>query len=118
MMANVLMGLALTCGYGLAQSTDSAQRSNAKTGNAPVTVGQEMTVTGCLSQEPKEKKEFVITGEDSRTWGLKSSSVKLADHLNHKVTVTGKVTKKEHEGGHEAGDLNVSNLQMISQTCQ
>jgi len=82
-----------------------------------VTVGQEMTVTGCLTKEAKEKNEFLISGEDGRTWGLKSTSVKLADHLNHKVTVTGKVTKKEHEGK-EAGDLKVSNLQMVSQTCQ
>jgi hypothetical protein len=57
----------------------------------------------------------MIKDEEGRTWGLKSSSVKLADHMNHKVTVTGKVTKKGHES--ETGDLKVSNLQMVSTTC-
>ena len=77
-------------------------------------VGQTKTVTGCLQKE--EKSEYLITGEDGMKWGLTSSTVKLADHLNHKVTVTGKVTKGGHES--EAGDLNVSSLKMVSQACQ
>jgi hypothetical protein len=75
-----------------------------------------MTVTGCLTKDAKEKDEYVIRGEDGKTWGLKSTSVKLADHLNHKITVTGKVTKEGHEN--EAGDLNVSDLKMVSESCQ
>jgi hypothetical protein len=47
-------------------------------------------------------------GEDGKTWGLKSNSVKLADHLNHRVTVTGKVTKEGHET--EAGDLSITGV--------
>jgi len=69
-----------------------------------------------LTQEAKEKNEYMITGEDGKTWGLKSHSVKLAQHLNHKITVTGKVTKEGHES--EAGDLDVSNLTMISESCK
>ena len=69
-----------------------------------------------MRKDEKEKNEYLITGEDGKTWGLKSTSVKLADHLNHKVTVTGKVTKEGHES--EAGDLNVSELKMVSTTCQ
>ena len=78
--------------------------------------GQTMTVTGCVRKDEKEKNEYLITGDDGKTWGLKSSSVKLADHLNHKVTITGNVTKEGHET--EAGDLNVSDLKMVSTTCQ
>ena len=78
--------------------------------------GQTMTVTGCVQKDTKEKNEYLITGEDGKTWGLKSSSVKLADHVNHKVTVSGKVTKEGHEN--EAGDLNVSDLKMVSTSCQ
>lgn len=112
-IANGFLGIAFTCGFAFAQSNATkATSANVST----VTVGQEVTATGCLTKEAKEKNEFLITGEDGRTWGLKSSSVKLADHLNHKVTVSGKVTKKEHEGK-EAGDLKVSNLQMISTNC-
>jgi len=103
-------GLVLTCGFAQAQTADNGAEAGAKM------TGQTVTVTGCLKQEPKEKNEYLITGEDGKTWGLKSSSVKLAEHLNHKVTVTGKVTKSGHES--EAGDLSVSELKMVSQTCQ
>src|SRR5438874_12988215 len=99
--------LALTFGL-----TPSVQ---AKDKDAKIT-GQTITTTGCLTKEAKEKNEYMITGEDGKTWGLKSNSVKLADHLNHKVTVTGKVTKEGHKD--EAGDLDVTNLTMVSQTCQ
>jgi hypothetical protein len=101
------IGVVLTCGV---PTSANAQQKAAKT------TGQTMTVTGCLKQEPKEKNEYLITGEDGKTWGLKSSAVKLGAHLNHKVTVTGKVTKGAHES--EAGDMNVSNLEMVSTTCQ
>jgi hypothetical protein len=98
------IGLGLNVGFGFAK--DKAAKMT----------GQTMTVTGCLKQEPKEKNEYLITGEDGKTWGLKSRTVKLSEHLNHKITVTGKVTKGGHES--EAGDLDVSNLQMVSQSCQ
>ena len=110
-----VIGLALTCGPALAQASDQSEKSGSANRNAKIT-GQTMTVTGCLTKDEKEKNEYLITGEDGKTWGLKSSSVKLGDHLNHKVTVTGKVTKEGHEK--EAGDLNVSNLKMVSESCQ
>jgi hypothetical protein len=117
-IARGFLGIAMTCGLAFAQSSGSPHGTKATNANVgSVAVGQEVTATGCLTKEAKEKNEFLITGEDGRTWGLKSTSVKLADHLNHKVTVTGKVTKKEHEGN-EAGDLKVSTLQMISANCQ
>ena len=102
-IAGGFFGLELTCPFAFAQSNDSSHATKVtKLNVGSVTVGQEVTATGCLTKEAKEKKEFLITGEDGRTWGLKSSSVNLADHLNHKVTVTGKVTKKEHEGKRQA----------------
>ena len=112
-MFAAVFGLVLTCAVARAQASDD---QNAKQNRSAKITGQTMTVTGCLTQDEKEKNEYLITGEDGKTWGLKSSSVKLHDHLNHKVTVTGKVTKEGHEN--EAGDLNVSNLQMVSQSCQ
>jgi len=114
-----MMGLVLTCGLASAQSSDSdasKQKPDSSADRSAKMVGQTMTVTGCLAKDEKEKNEYMITGEDGKTWGLKSSSVKLSDHMNHKVTVTGKVTKEGHEK--EAGDLNVSDLKMVSQTCQ
>jgi len=113
-----IFGLALTCGLALAQSSsdNSAQSEKRSANRSAKIVGQNVTATGCLTQDPKEKNEYMITGEDGKTWGLKSKSVNLSSHLNHKVTVTGKVTKEEHEN--ETGDLNVSDLKMVSETCK
>src|ERR1700694_2652237 len=89
------------------------------------------TVTGCL-QKGDEAGEFSITGEDGKTWGLRSTSVKLDQHLGHKVTVTGSTThetkaeeKEEKKEGQvenaaskaEYADLTVTSLKMVSDSC-
>ena len=86
------------------------------------------TVTGCL-QKGDEAGELSITGEDGKTWGLHSTSVKLDQHLGHKVTVTGSTTqeskaeeKKEGEvekasSKQEYADLDVTSLKMVSDSC-
>lgn len=79
-----------------------------------------VTVTGCL-QKGDEAGEYSITGEDGKTYGLRSKSVKLAEHLGHKVTVTGRAKAEEKEekekGSKEVADLTVTNLKMVSTTC-
>jgi hypothetical protein len=91
-----------------------------------------MAVTGCL-QKGDEPCEFSITGDDGKTWDLRSRTVKLSEHVGHKVTVTGvrhhetkakeakeeKMEKKENkEAGREANaDLRITRLKMISGTC-
>lgn len=91
--------------------------------------GSKTTVTGCL-QKGDEAGEYSITGEDGKTYGLRSKTVKLSQHLGHKVTVTGtlraesaekeKGEAEEHEkkGAAEAGDIRVSDLKMVSDKCQ
>jgi hypothetical protein len=90
------------------------------------------SVTGCL-QKGDEAGEFSITGEDGKTWGLRSTSVKLDEHLGHKVNVTGTTThetkaaekveeKKEGQVENAASkaeyaDLTVTSLKMVSETC-
>ena len=86
------------------------------------------SVTGCL-QKGDEPGEFSITGEDGKTWGLRSTSVKLDEHLGHKVNVTGTTThetkaeeKKEGQVENAASkaeyaDLTVTSLKMVSETC-
>ena len=86
------------------------------------------SVTGCL-QKGDEPGEFSITGEDGKTWGLRSTSVKLDEHLGHKVNVTGSTThetkaeeKKEGQVENAASkaeyaDLTVTSLKMVSETC-
>jgi SH3 domain-containing YSC84-like protein 1 len=89
------------------------------------------TVTGCL-QKGDEPGEFSITGEDGKSWGLRSSSVKLDQHVGHQVTVTGTAARetkaeqnKEKKEGQvekasskeEYRDLRVTTLKMVSDTC-
>ncbi len=92
--------------------------------------GASKTVTGCL-QKGDEADEYSITDAGGKTYGLRSSSVKLGDHLGHKVTVTGRVRpeseeneaneqkeKNEHNEKKEVADIRVTNLKMISTSCQ
>ena len=86
------------------------------------------TVTGCL-QKGDEAGEFSIKGDDGKTWGLRSTSVKLDQHIGHQVTVTGSTThetkaeeKKEGQVENAASkaeyaDLTVTSLKMVSETC-
>ena len=90
------------------------------------------TVTGCL-QKGDEPGEFSIQGEDGKVWGLRSKNVKLEEHLGHKVSVTGsareessaekKTEKKvgevaEASKKEEYGDIRVTSLKMISDSCK
>jgi hypothetical protein len=98
-----------------------AQKSNNKSGN--------VTVTGCV-QKGDEADEFSLTGDDGKLYDLRSTSVKLADHVGHKVTVSGKFkpegkdededeAKESKEGGKkEAGDITVASLKMVSSSCK
>jgi hypothetical protein len=85
---------------------------------------QTKTITGCL-QKGYEPDEFSITGEDGKVWGLRSSAVKLGGHLGHKVIVIGLITHESKAGEtkkiaprkEESGDLRVTSLKMVSETC-
>ena len=110
--------LALVLAVILLAYSAQAQRKHGKG------AGKAVSVTGCL-QKGEEPDEYRITGTDGKTYGLRSTTVKLADHLGHKVTVTGARMKEtsEHEkkekkeGKAEYADLNVTDLKMISTTC-
>jgi hypothetical protein len=86
--------------------------------------GKTVTITGCV-QKGDEADEFAIT-QNGKKYGLKSTNVKLADHLGHQVTVTGKITRgpgqseegEKEEQGREHADVHVTSLKMISTTCQ
>ena len=91
--------------------------------------GGKTTVTGCL-QKGDEPGEYSITGEDGKTYGLRSKAVNLSQHLGHKVTITGtlrpesaekeKGEAEEHEKKEaaEVGDIRVTDLKMVSDTCK
>ena len=82
-----------------------------------------MTVTGCL-EKGNVAGQYSIKDDNGKEYDLEStaSSVKLADHLNHKVMVTGKMmneekdTKQNQNQGHER--LDVTHLKMVSTSCR
>ena len=104
---------------------------------APATTAKPMhsqtTVTGCL-QKGESANEFAIAGEDGKTWELSSKTVKLAEHVGHTVTISGvphhetkaeEATEAKTEGketkeaeAKEAGDLRVTSLKMVSDSCK
>ncbi len=89
---------------------------------------KEMSVTGCLKQG-SDTGGYYIMGEDGKMYELMGSG--LAAHVNHKVAVTGhevklshaQEEKKEASEKTEAGsssyvDMKVTNLKMVSESCQ
>jgi len=109
---------------------DNTKEAAAQENQKPATASK--TVTGCL-QKGHEPGELSITGEDGKTWELSSKTVKLDEHVGHQVTVTGSAhreskaqekaeEKKEGQvenaaAKEEYGDLRVTDLKMVSETC-
>ena len=116
--ALTLFAAALVLGTYIVAAAYSQEKSMSKT-----------TVTGCL-QKGDEPGEYSITGTDGKTYGLRSKTVSLSKHLGHKVTVTGtlrpesaekeKAEAQENKSNEttEAGDIRVTDLQMVSEKCQ
>jgi hypothetical protein len=92
------------------------------------------SVTGCLSQGSSANK-YVLMGNDGSSWDVTSSTLSLGDHVGHTVTATGVVsdamghnlkedTKDMAADAHmkksnnEHGKLTVTDLQMVSTSCQ
>jgi len=110
-----------------------AQETAAPATPAAKPMHPKVTVTGCL-QKGDSADEFAITGENGKTWELRSKTVKLDEHVGHTVTVTGvrhhetkaeeakeeKMEGKESKEAEakEAGDLRVTSLKMVSDSCK
>jgi len=83
--------------------------------------------TGCL-QKGHEANEYYLIAENAK-WHLKSDSVRLADHVGHEVKVNGVVSNQPFHGMKEdlkaemekapieTGVLTVTNLEMVSDSC-
>jgi hypothetical protein len=115
----------------LAEIRGAKAQAEGKTEAKQKPISHTKTVTGCL-QKGDEPSEFSITGEDGKTWGVRSISVKLDQHVGHQVTVTGSAAReteaeenKEQKEGQvekasskeEYGDLRVTTLKMVSDNC-
>ncbi len=81
------------------------------------------TLTGCLRQGANANI-FALTDENGKSWELRSKTVRLGSHLNHTVTVTGKIS--QHSKGTGDGSsggtapesrLLVTSLKMVNDSC-
>jgi hypothetical protein len=90
--------------------------------------GQDLSATGCL-QKGQEHGGYYLTDENGKTWELMGSG--LAAHVGHKIMVSGHEMQgsKSHEtkvepaekaeaGTNQHADLKVTNVKMISESCQ
>src|SRR6516225_3545204 len=116
-----------------AHRQDTGTKPNAQADQAKKSAQPTKTVVGCL-QKGDEPGEFAIRGEDGMVWELKSTTVKLEEHIGHKVSVTGPAKeeakeeakdkqREKREGDvepaskhEEYGDIRVTSLKMISDT--
>ena len=106
----------------------------AKTGQEADRKPHTITVTGCLRQGEVVDR-FHIVGRDGKAYTLRSSAVKLADHVGHSVTVKGVLkhdsrrddydfegseVNEEYGKGKIADyvDLEVTGLKMVAGACK
>jgi hypothetical protein len=117
-IATVLAALIFVCGTLMANAQDTDQ-SHAKT----------RSITGCL-QNGDNSHEYKLIAKDGGRWDLKSDSVNMSEHVGHMVKVTGVVSnatahnmKEDMKKGvdkdsNETGDMTVTNLTMVSNSCR
>ena len=85
---STLLAVAIALGVYVTPNASAQEKSNSG----------KTTVTGCL-QKGDEAGEYSITGEDGKMYGLRSKTVKLSEHVGHKVTVTGTLRAESAEKG-------------------
>lgn len=124
--AFALLGSAVALAQDAAQPGSATVSAQATQDQKPV--NHSKTVTGCL-QKGNQPGEVTLTAANGKTWDLRSDSVKLEEHIGHQVSATGTVThetkaEEKKEGQMEKaaskeayGDLNVTELKMVSETC-
>ena len=94
-----------------------------------------ITVTGCLQQKAAEN-EFILTTKRGKKYEVASSTLGLAGHVGHTVTITGRFRREQEEKGetraqermeeknggeqaeaHEAGHIDATSLKMVKASC-
>ena len=121
MKIKTAMGLVALCGLTLMPAGGFAQTQDKS--------AEVRTVTGCLSNGDKSG-EYNLKTSDGSTWEVKSTAVKLADHVGHTVTITGKVWHPDMHGAKEKakdavdpnaaehGHLSATDISMVSDSCK
>ena len=82
---------------------------------------KDVVVTGCLFRRDRPG-EFALTTRDAKLFYVESSTVDLAAHVRHTVTITGtfapdSASQNDPDKSPEAQTIIASKLEMISKTC-
>ena len=109
-----------------------AQSASAQNGQSDATAGRtaspplQILITGCLKRG-NAAGEYSIADQNGTVWKLTSTTVNLAEQVNHSVSVGGKpvVTPRQAENNASGGQtegrpqptLRVLNLKMLSNSC-
>ena len=87
------------------------------------------TLAGCLSKG-ENAGEYKLVTPEGNTWEIKSKTVKLAGHVGHTVTISGKVRQPDLHGAKEKakeavdsdakehGHLDATDIAMVSDSCK
>lgn len=92
-----------------------ASGQNAQPGGSPgriVTNPLQIAVRGCMKYINKSG-EYSITDDNGKTWKLTSNGVDLAEHVNHRVLITGKL----ETAGEQVVGLRVLTVKTLSTSC-
>jgi hypothetical protein len=130
-LSKLAIGLAALAFLALA-SLLTAQSSSAQNDQSNATAGRtaspplQILVTGCLKRG-NEAGEYSLADQNGTIWKLTSTTVNLAEHVNHSVSVGGKpvVPPKQPENNASGGQteskpqptLRVLTLKMLSNSC-
>lgn len=101
-MRKVTIVLAFLFAFSLFSLPSFGQDAN---GNGGASESATKTVTGCLDKGTKADT-FSITAEDGTIYWLHSKTVKLAEHVGHTVTVTGREGHMKAEESKDKSDMN------------
>jgi hypothetical protein len=87
----------------------------------PAHKSQDAVATGCLIRRDKPG-DFALTTRDAKLFYVESSTVDLAAHVGHTVTIRGTFvpdskTKDDPDKSPEAQTISVTKLEMLSKTC-
>ena len=116
-LKSLLVGI-LSLGVGMGVTFAQETQEREKPGDTDK--GKTMTITGCL-EKGGQTGPYSIKDMNGKEYELQSTSVKLENHVNHKVTVTGKMMQSDKENDSQKSEerpmLNVTDIKMVSATC-
>lgn len=123
MKTRLALGLVALCGLSVLPAR-AARQNETKDKDASL-----RTLTGCLSKGDQAGEYNLVTPEGN-TWEIRSKTVKLAGHVGHTVTISGKVLHANMHGAKEKaketvdsdakehGHLNATDIAMVSESCK